>query len=323
VRDPKAENWLKTEGVKYRYEPALPLDRFDLKRSRDNQARPTDWKLPEDIERYALAMIDGDEFPCVVVSEGPEGFVLIDGNQRWCAAYELDRPAIDAFVVEETDRLVLLRLTMTANGILNGVGLTAAEVLKQAVAFKMQHPTVPMKDIAKSFRMKVERIELAVRQNEVTSRLGQVGVSVVGLSSTVLRMLHGLEADPVLQEVARLTQEAGLAPRQVQELVSEVRRQRSERAQMAVVARWRKEPEIAAAIHRRRRGLTKRVQTRQKTLFDLLGRLIRFVERNPTPESLELTAPEHLARLQDEAKRLVGLLNGVLDQGNRQMEGVA
>ena len=323
MRDPKAEGWLKSEGVRFRYEPALPLDKFDLPRSRNNQARPTDWKLPDDIERYALAMIDGDEFPCVVVFEGPEGYVLIDGNQRYCAAREIERPTLDAFVVEEQDRLVLLRITMTANGILNGVGLTAAEVLKQAVTFKLVHPGVPMKDIAKSFRIKVERLELAVRTSEVTARLGLAGVNVVGLSPTVLRTLHGLDADPVLQEVARLAQEAGLGQTKVQELVTEVRGQRSERAQLAVVARWRKIPEIVAAIHRRRRGLTKHVQMRQKTLFDLLGRLIRFMERNPTPDALELTAPEHLARLQEEAKRLLGLLNGVLEQGNRRAEGAA
>lgn len=323
MRDQKAENWLKTEGVRFRYEAELRLELFDLKRSRDNQARPTDWKLPEDIERYGLAMIDGDEFPAVIVYEGPDGFVLIDGNQRWSAAKEIDRPAIDAFVVEETDRLVLLRLTLTANGILNGVGLTAAEVLKQAVTFKMLHPTVPMKDIGKWFRIKVERLELAVRQAQVTARLGQVGVNVVGLSSTVLRMLHALESDPVLQEVARLAQEAGLSPSKVQELVSEVRRQRSERAQLAVVARWRGFPEIAADIQRRARGLTRRIRTRQKTLFDLLAKLIRLIQKNPTPNALELTAPEHLARLQDEARRFLTLVNGVLEQANRRAEGAA
>lgn len=323
MRDPKAEAWLTTEGVRFRYEGGVPLDRFDRRRSRDNQARPTDWKLPEEIERYALGMIDGDLFPCVIVYAGPDGFVLIDGNQRWCAAEVAELASLDAFVVEETDRLILDRLTMTANGVLNGQGLSAAEVLKQAVTFKLLHPTVPMKDIAKWFRFKVERLELAVRQAQVTARLGQLGVSVVGLSATVLKTLHALESDPVLEEVGRLAQEAGLAPAKVQELVTEVRRQRSERAQLAVVMRWRKDPDVAAAIHRRVRGLSKQRRTRQTTLFDLLGRLIRLMEKHPTPEALELTAPEHLARLHDEGRRLLVLLNGVLERANTAAEPAA
>lgn len=110
-RRPEIETWLDSKGVRWRFEPDIPVENFDMRKSLNNQARftPLDDSV---VDRYVNDMARGDEFPPVVASDAKK-FVIIDGNHR-LQAHDRRQTKLPAYIVTG-DSQVLTAMTFEAN----------------------------------------------------------------------------------------------------------------------------------------------------------------------------------------------------------------
>ena len=81
MRNLLAEAWFQSEGQAFEYHEMVKLEEIDAAASLKNQARQEPI-LDQTVEKYILAMIDGNQFPALIGFAGPRGYILNDGNQR-------------------------------------------------------------------------------------------------------------------------------------------------------------------------------------------------------------------------------------------------
>lgn len=116
ARDTKIEKWLDSKGVAFEYVPQVGLEQIDFEKSLQTQAR---FKAiePPIVDRYAIALQNGDPFPPIVLHKRGRGkLITIDGNHRAVAAQTagLDTYPPGAYLVTADAKTVAL-LQMEAN----------------------------------------------------------------------------------------------------------------------------------------------------------------------------------------------------------------
>jgi hypothetical protein len=208
AQDARRESWLRREGVDFVYHPFIPLEKFDVERSLQNQARLERPLIPEVVEEYARALRDGAQFPAVVCYATATGYVLIDRNHRLAAARRVGLAGWDAYEVLTQDKFLLECLTRTAN-ILEGVRATPAERLEQA-AYLAATYGAPIRVLAQRFALDEDRLAEYLRERRARERLLAQGVSDLRLPGWHLARLNAIENDHVLREAALLAQRAAL-----------------------------------------------------------------------------------------------------------------
>lgn len=110
-RRPDIEAWLDSKGVTWRFEPEVPVENFDMRKSLANQARftPLDDSV---VDRYVNDMSRGDVFPPVVASDGKK-YVIVDGNHR-LQAHDRRQTKLPVYVVSADPQLITA-MTFEAN----------------------------------------------------------------------------------------------------------------------------------------------------------------------------------------------------------------
>ena len=131
----EVENWLRSRGANFLRCMLIPVENFDERASRNNQARPAPI-VPEKVDQYAMAMRRGEKFPPLIAyrtSEKATTFILISGNHRLAGAKKAGVKSLPTYVLaSDTKPELILLLTVEANAT-HGAEIPLEWRIKQAV----------------------------------------------------------------------------------------------------------------------------------------------------------------------------------------------
>lgn len=200
MRDPRVEQWLKNELVKWEYVGELPLMTINLDASLNNQARMTMPLIESTVARYAMAMRRGDEFPAIVVYPRKDQYVIITGNHRCAAAQRAGRLTLDAYVVRETDDLRLTGLTRMANGV-EGMRHSEEEDVQHAVHLVTNYG-MKLVDAAAKMNVDEDKVSKAYNQKKAVARLQALNVKLTGMTMYAIRSSARAQSDILAAKLA-------------------------------------------------------------------------------------------------------------------------
>lgn len=289
MKNQQVEKWLKRYDVEFGYVKSLSLAEIDIEAGKRNQCRQAGVLMQDTVDRYALAMRAGDDFPAIVVYRGGKGYVPISGNHRIAAAIIVQRQYFDAYVVDTDDAILIDLLTRTSN-LGEGLPESKASVLEHA-RYVVQAYNRPINEVATCFRIPKSTLHTAVCADETALKLGQLGVNYEGLNRTALSRLHQLRDDAVLVAATDLVRSAVLTTGEVGSLVTEVKQGSSEWARLAKVKEYAALPDMRKRIATGKRATMaerRKAQGTKGILFAVLGRLVKFLSTNPDPAVLDI-----------------------------------
>lgn len=280
MRNPVYESALDNEGVKWRYEEAVLLEGIDVRGGLANQARLEQPLDEEARDRYAAEYRRGAPFPPVVLYRPGRGrFKVIDGNTRLAAAPIAGRRALDAYVVETDDQMVIDRLTWSFNHLVNGRPLSYSERLRHAVSF-VRRWQVTVKSAAAHWGVSATTLANDVRAAEVKDRLDAAKVPLKSKDSRIYVDLAGLEGvgDEVLVAAAKAVAETGATRADTQELVKRVKAQRTHAAKLATIADYASSDAAARRRAETKGGTIKRAASLPDRLLRAVREALKLLE---------------------------------------------
>jgi hypothetical protein len=115
------EGWLQRMGVPYEYKQGLRYDQLAKDWNVINHGRPDGHPKEEAlIIRYADAMQGGAVFPSPVIAKKADGYEVLDGCQRLCAADLNGQTIFNAYVIKAAEPAIRESVRICANAVLNG-----------------------------------------------------------------------------------------------------------------------------------------------------------------------------------------------------------
>ena len=308
ARDPRTEQFLTQQAVDWQYIPSIPLGDWDLEAGLKNQARLTGALNKDTVQEYALAMIDGVEFPAAVSRRVNGKEVALSGNHRLHAAVQAERKTFDTYRLKTDDPFLIERITRSINSI-EGMRPSRKEAVAQAV-YLVERRKMHAKAAAAEFHVPVEAVNKALRTSATKKRLAAMGMDPE-LPETHLDTLNAIKSDKVLQPVTELIRQASLNSEAANALVTEVRGQPTEFDQQRVVSQWRNRPDIKDRIGKYKGGAVKRPVKggdQATRLLGIFGMLANAVAGKKSLEDMTITSPKEQERVKQawlEAKAAV------------------
>lgn len=235
------EKWLSGWSVPYSYLETVKIDRIDLMRSQRNQARIGDVIDKATVERYAQAMLNGDEFPPIVVWRGPENkYVVIDGNHRLQAAIVAKNDAIAAFLLGDGVKpQVITAMTFEAN-VRHGKQVSEAERIHHALW--LTDNGMSLGEAGRRLNLSASALRKAKAEQEANRRADSAGIDRRvwdRIPYTPKMRLSAISTDEGFVDAVRLAHEAGMGAMEVQEMVAHINDTRSASRQRAYVKELR------------------------------------------------------------------------------------
>lgn len=311
-RDPRIEEFLDREQVDYVYQPSVAIETIDRNASLANQARLGAKENPDVIQRYALAMIDGDVFPAMIGFSAAKGIVLCDGNQRLAAYAMAEKSHVDMYLLKTVDAAVTDRITRVANLHLTGWGIAKADILEQAKHdVRARHLT--QREAARYWHLKESELSRALRDDEARTRLGAAGVRPANFGLGIRNSLNAIKSNVVFAELAHLTEAAGLDSTELAQLVPRINAARDEKDQLAVVIAYGNRSDIQE--RRAQRGSGRRLPKPGHALSRLpkvgfittVENAIGRMEAHPTLAAMGITGPIETAACRERYERFCRL----------------
>lgn len=257
MRDPKTEKYLSDGGYHWVFQEKLPLEQIDLAEARTNPAR-LHHRLDEDrVTTYGVAMLDGADFPGIVVFDDNPKKHLVTGLHRIGGAREAAIPVLDAYLVAEPDDYRRYLLTLSINSI-EGRAPSMRESLNLAFEALRKFPEAKVDDVAKAFYLKPETLRLyqnQIRAEERAVRLG-IGESFCLLPAVLKLELDRIQSDVSFARAANAlvaTKGKGEAART---LAKDVKAARTEEAAQGIVEQYLADFESEQERNRARFGKT-------------------------------------------------------------------
>lgn len=294
ARNDTIEGALIREEVQWEYREGVLLSQIDERASLENQARtvPLNKGL---VESYALAMIDGVQFPPLIAYPNGKAWVLIDGNHRYQAAKKIERNAVDVYLVKESDPLIIERMTQTWND-MNGARFEPEERTAKAIRWMKRHSWT-IRDTAQLFRMAEHILGEAVRDEEVRGALLQEGFNPAEFKVNDLRQLHQFLGNRVvLRDLVGAKKDLRLDTIDLGRLTKEVKTQTSEKAQCNAIAAFVKDPQNRKEAKRKGDGRYHEGRIRRR-LFQCYSELNNIYKQYPSAVQCQLHDEEEIERL--------------------------
>jgi len=236
-RDPRVEAWLDAAGVTWIYEPMLELDRIDMKRSLQNQARPGEALIEDNVELCIKGFLDHAVMPPIVCrrTSARAKLVITDGNHRATAAHDprVALSALPGYIWEGTDEVALV-LAYTAN-LTHGAQLSRPQRILQAV--HLVEAGMSARDAAR--QMGVDEVGVSNQRllNRAAARATSMKVTKWDEIPQGQRLdLARLDDDAVFKEAAVMVAETGLTATDTKDLIRRVKGAKSETARLEVIA---------------------------------------------------------------------------------------
>jgi hypothetical protein len=313
MKDSKIEGILQREKYQFAYRAKVTWSEIDWRASEGNPGRLDRRLDPEQVESYALAMIDGHQFPAAVLLDGQgDGLVVADGVHRLKAAQMAERDGFDAYIIPERDAYRREELSRRLN-MFEGRGLSAAQRV-QAVLDLHEKYGKPLKDLAARWCVKLERVRNAHRANRADTRARSLHLSplFVRLSQTSKVTLQRLRHDPIFVAAADVVLTYELQGHQVEDLIDHAAAAASDGEALALIAERRKELEEAAA--RRRAKGTKVPQPKATLFFRRARQLDKFLGPGPVGSQLDLPTLARRMEMRGIAASLATRLREIVEE---------
>jgi hypothetical protein len=310
-RDPRTEQYLTQQAVNWKHVPGVPIADFDLNASLKNQARLTGALNKDTVQEYALAMIDGVEFPSVVSRRVNGKEILLSGNHRLHAAVVAELDKFDTYRIDTDDPFLIERITRSINSI-EGMRPSRKESVAQAV-YLVDGRHMTAKAAAAEFHIPVEAVLKAMRTSATRKRLAALGENPE-LPDAHLDTLNAVKSDRVLKPIGELVRLAQLPSEVVDALVKEVRAAGDEESQLRTVSQWRNRPDIKDRIGKYKGGTVKkpvRGGDNATRLLGIFGMLANTVAGAKNLEDLNITSPKEQERVKQgwiEAKAAIQMV---------------
>lgn len=280
-------------GDQYELVEEVPLEAIDEAKSARYQVRD-DMTDPELVERYGIAMLDGAEFPPIILSRlGGGKFECIDGNNRRAAKKEIDEKTVAAFVLGPgvTDlQIEILRVALNEHGKPH----TKEERLREVA--RLVAMGMSQKDAAQLGRLKVSALEHYIAVQRGKKRLTEAGVSArvrESLSESSVLRIGSLRENNVVKLAAEIALEFGVRVDEVSKFVAQLAALRSEPARMSELKAWREE--LMARLQSDQRSGESR-KARKSSPYSNFMKGAGLILREPSSEVLRTASDRALLR---------------------------
>jgi ParB-like nuclease domain len=271
-------------GIRYEFHPALPLRELDTDASRAvwNQARLGDPVDPDHVEELVAELERGVEFPPIIFYRDDAGkAAVLSGNHRREAYARVGREEIPAYEAsglaglrKEDPRV--LSLIYEAN---HGHGLQVALDHRVHQALALIEHGYNVRAAAAAVGIPETRVRDHYDAARATRRLEvDLGVDTTGIPISAQRRIVNVRSDAIAKAIAEVVPLMEKKTQEVNELVKAVNAERSEDAQLAVVADYA-ETLKARTPTPSRRGRPPREEGKGPELRKLdsaLGTILRF-----------------------------------------------
>jgi hypothetical protein len=252
MQDPKTEQYLSAGRYAFVFAKDVPIRDIDMGEAKANPAR-LQRRIDDDrVNAYGIAMLDGADFPAIVLFDDEPKKHLVTGLHRLTAAQDAHKTVFDAYLVRETDEY-RRQLLMRSINTIEGKAPDVQEQLNHACEILRQFPGSLVKDIAAAFNMKPDAIvqyQHKVAAEHRAIRL-MVGDEFSGLPSFTKIEIGRVASDvtfPILVRAIAGTKARGNV---ATDLIKSVRGVRSEEAANKIIERhvreFREEQERARA----------------------------------------------------------------------------
>jgi hypothetical protein len=282
MRSPVDEQFLQKMGAKFTFHKAFMLSLIDAKASAENPARLYR-KLDKDTaEKYAYAMIGGDDFPGIVLlnHEHPhdgQNWIVATGMHRLEAAIQAGIKTLDAYLVTEPDhyrREVIVRML----NITVGKGMDMPEIFAHLLWLN-EHHGMALTVLAKEWNVKPQSLINAAAEQKARLRAQKTGWDFdrCKIGSGAIIHLGSIALDPVFDAAVEFVcTYPGIRTDEIKEMAGQIRKARDEASQLAVVQKHREDAEkrlkMTIAIRRHSPSKITSVAKYMKTLVGLLDR---------------------------------------------------
>lgn len=312
----ETENWLKKRGVSFAPCKKIPLSSINVKRSRDNQARPEPINQ-ENLERIMLGLKEGDEAPAIVVyspSAKPDGpFSIVDGNHRDEAYRKLGRTHIWAYVLDFRTTSEMIRALEVEANVAGTWVPDAAWRTEQAVDLVRTHGFTV--DMAADFsRIKVATVRMHVALRQADERIARLGLTKIWKevgNATTRHRLIGIRDDAVLGLLVRVAVETDMPQGDVTKAVTEVKRLGSEEERLGYVGKIADERRLERA-NRKALGKAARIPSPKNQLLSGLG-MMNSIENLQTLIETQFRTTFELVELDKRKEKAVNQL-AIIDE---------
>jgi hypothetical protein len=238
ARDEAAESKMKQMGVKWEVQ-TIHVSDVNLELSLHNNARFWGTLDPEMVLEYGVAMERGDAFPMIIVEKKGKQYLILSGNHRFGAIREVGLTEIEAYVVEGGDKAVIEDMLPRVLNRLHGARQSRQDAITNALYFVDRYGYDCTK-AAEAFGLPPHAVIDTQRVRQTRELLATKKVNTERLKDTHIKMLAPIKNENVLISAARVVSDAKMTGPEAQDLSKEIRAQKTEAAQMAVIAEYEK-----------------------------------------------------------------------------------
>jgi hypothetical protein len=304
IEDPRSERVMGELGLKFAVE-TVKLSDIDWIKSINNPGRMGPSLDDEKVTDYAIAMLDGAEFFMAVVRRVGTTLITMGGNHRLASAKEAGLKTAKVYIVDFVEDIVADILPCRLNQV-EGDRMSRPELVARAVDLCRRHK-MSITDAAEAMGLKRNWVDHAVRIEVMRDELENEGVNTVGVNPSTLKAMMGLKSNTnVMVDFAKAVIKTKPTIKQVADMVREVKKRKTEKAQKEEVKEWRQRLEDQSPRKRGKLTLTKR-----SMLFMHLEGLDRVLDKVERLESLGLDVGE-MGRLKATWKSARRQLNSLL-----------
>lgn len=273
--DPDAETILgKIAKLPYVIE-WVSLNEIDWVESANNCARLSNPLNHEKIEDYATCLLNGDEFPMLVVEREKKKYVILGGNQRAGALKSIDPTAsFKAYVVDPltTDERELVIRSLNSR---HGWGSTKEERLEHAV-YLVRKFGMHVDTVAHAMVVSSTSIRIRIKAEDERARLAKSGIDSSSMPQKSLAALATISNESLRNDVAVASLETKSSGAQTAELASVISKARSKANASSAIADFKKAAAATASV---KRNTGKMRKPRRDRFLYLLTSLSDFMER--------------------------------------------
>ncbi len=237
-RSVQTEKLLTDRGFSWEYRIDVPLNQFDVEKSLRNQARIGQPLNKHTVERYVVALGNGDEFPAIVAAEPSvkkAGLLVVDGNHRYEAHQQMKRATIDAYIIKGASPAAITTLTFEAN---THHGLPTDEKDRIHQALYLIDNGLSAEDAARRLGIKPSKLRQEASLAAADRRAVDAGLNRPKwdrLPASVRLRMNQLSTDEGFAALGKLVLDANLKTEDVAKAVSDMAQLRSSRKQVDYV----------------------------------------------------------------------------------------
>lgn len=271
--DTRVENWLRSLDIDFTGPVPVPLDSFDFRASKANQARD-EALVDEAVENYSQAIKSGDILPAVVTYRRGGRYVLIDGVNRLEAARKEGVDSVFVYEVLGCSSETIQFLTATANSS-NGYAVDRAWKLQQSI--QLMAIGWPIEKVSKGLHLPVNSILRHQKMRDGDARARTLRIQGWGdLSNKHREILSRLRLDSTLSRVAEVVSAANVSANQeLASFVTTVNKIANEAEAVAHVQAWGAD-QLAHARELQRMGRKRHVANPKTGILTGLGKVANF-----------------------------------------------